>query len=136
MKAIRFIASAIYAHTYRLVLLAILVFAAYVFMSGQGETRPAFVWTATSAWGALTAVLALTRLAYLAGIESRYRHIAYWREHAEKWERLHRTMIDVNRTMIDDVLLAQKHGLPVQTFLHTGRRRESNPQDDDRTAGA
>ncbi|MFM0608724.1 hypothetical protein PQR05_29760 [Paraburkholderia sediminicola] len=120
----------LFANFSRLALLIVLAYAAYVAFSGIGKTIPAHVWTSGSAWQFFGVLCAIIYAAFSAGRESRVGRIRFWRDASEKWNAHYRHMLDVNKTMIDDVLLAQKAGVPVKTFLHgVGPNPQHDPAD-------
>jgi hypothetical protein len=103
------------SHMALLVLVGIVVHDLYLAL---GRAVPASVWTMRDVIQVFVAFAVCVILGYMAGRESRLGAVRFWKAAARKWQEHHRTMLDMNKTMIDDVLMAQAAGVKVKTFLH------------------
>jgi len=109
----------------------------YGVLSGIDEIRPAKVWTWRDAIGGGAFFLVILHCAHSAGREWCKPRIRRLEEALTHSRAQYRHMLDMNKTMIDDVLAAQAAGVKVKTFLHgCGMKKPDDPQDDDHTAGA
>ena len=105
--------------------------------SGIGEIRPAKLWTWKEAIGGAAFTLVVLHCAHAAGREWCAGRIRRLEEALKRSQGQYRHMLEMNKTMIDDVLAAQAAGIKVKTFLHgCGMTPPADPADDDRTAGA
>jgi hypothetical protein len=110
------IVRALWSVLYRLSALFALAYVAWFYSRGLGEVVQAFTWTPDRAWQAFACVAAAMYLAYRAGRESRDRAIRNLLKALRESRGQYRWMIDMNKTMIDDLLRAQNEGFECKSF--------------------